>query len=277
MRHRSDNWRVLEMDLGDDEKGRGILPVVLDASTAVYSLHLEGVGDRFTIRDAADQPVTLQVVGLLKNSMMQGNLLLSERDFLQIFPDTGGYRFFLLEPRGEQIAGPPRDPGIAATARHDEIAQILESTLGDDGFDVADTREVLAQFLAVQNTYLSTFQSLGALGLLLGTIGLAVVQLRSVLERRGELALMRASGFRHDKLVGMVMVENCLLLLGGLAVGTLAAAVALVPQWMPRDASVPWLALTVLLATIALVGVAAGWLATRSALRAPIMPSLRGD
>jgi ABC-type antimicrobial peptide transport system permease subunit len=277
MRHRTDNWRVLEKDLGDDENGRRILPVVLDASTAVYSLHLGGVGDRFTIRDAADQPVTLQVVGLLKNSMMQGNLLLSERDFLQIFPDTGGYRFFLLEPRGEQIAGQPRDPGIDESARHDEIAQILESTLGDDGFDVADARGVLAQFLAVQNTYLSTFQSLGALGLLLGTIGLAVVQLRSVLERRGELALMRASGFRHDKLVGMVMVENCLLLLGGLAVGTLAAAVALVPQWMPRDASVPLPALTVLLATIALVGVAAGWLATRSALRAPIMPALRGD
>ena len=59
-----------------------------------------------------------------------------------------------------------------------------------------DAREQLAQFLAVQNTYLSTFQSLGALGLLLGTIGLAVVQLRSVLERRGELALMRAGGFR---------------------------------------------------------------------------------
>jgi ABC-type antimicrobial peptide transport system permease subunit len=149
--------------------------------------------------------------------------------------------------------------------------------LGDDGFDVADAREVLTQFLAVQNTYLSTFQSLGALGLLLGTIGLAVVQLRSVLERRGELALMRASGLRHDRLVRMVMVENCLLLLGGLAVGTLAAAVALVPQWMPREASVPWAALTMLLGTIALVGVAAGWSATRSALRAPIMPALRGD
>ena len=74
----------------------------------------------------------------------------------------------------------------------------LESTLAEEGFDVVDAREQLAQFLAVQNTYLSTFQSLGALGLLLGTIGLAVVQLRSVLERRGELALMRAGGFTAD-------------------------------------------------------------------------------
>ena len=34
----------------------------------------------------------------------------------------------------------------------------------------------------MQNTYLSTFQSLGGLGLLLGTIGLAALQLRNVLE-----------------------------------------------------------------------------------------------
>ena len=54
------------------------MPVVLDASTAAYSLHLKGVGSHLTIRDAADQPVTLQVVGLLKNSVLQGNLLISE-------------------------------------------------------------------------------------------------------------------------------------------------------------------------------------------------------
>ena len=86
-----------------------------------------------------------------------------------------------------------------------------------------EASEQLAQFLAVQNTYLSTFQSLGGLGLLLGTVGLAVVQLRSVLERRGELALMRAEGFQPSRLVKMVVFENAVLLVGGLAVGAIAA------------------------------------------------------
>ena len=62
--------------------------------------------------------------------------------------------------------------------------------------------------LAVQNTYLETFQSLGALGLLLGTLGLATVQFRSVLERRQELALMRAAGFRRGRLAKMVMSKK---------------------------------------------------------------------
>jgi ABC-type antimicrobial peptide transport system permease subunit len=261
-----DPWRALNSGLGNDEQGKPVIPVVLDASTAIYSLHLKGIGSQLKIRDAADQPVTLQVVGLLKNSVLQGNLLISEQYFLDRFPNTGGYRFFLIE----KLAGPPRGP-------HSDVAQILESTLADAGFDVVDADEKLAAFLAVQNTYLSTFQSLGALGLLLGTVGLAVVQLRSVLERRGELALMRAEGFQTSRLVAMVVFENAVLLLGGLAVGCAAAAVALLPQWAPRNAAVPWLTLAILFATIAAVGLLAGCLATRSALRAPILPALRGD
>jgi len=275
-------WTNLNNDIGNDEQGRPIVPVVIDAATAVYSLHLKGVGSRLTIRDAADHPVTLQVVGLLKNSVLQGNLLISEDHFLRCFPDTGGYRFFLIErSRRAMRAVNGLDKGVgikqepAGGTR--SVPAILEGTLANEGFDVVDAREQLAAFLAVQNTYLSTFQSLGALGLLLGTVGLAVVQLRNILERRGELALMRAGGFSDARLMAMVILENAVLLLGGLAVGSMAAAVALIPQWAPQDAQIPWLTLAALLATIAIVGLAAGWLATRSALRAPILPALRGD
>ncbi|MEX2092802.1 MAG: FtsX-like permease family protein [Pirellulales bacterium] len=261
------SWRLLSSELSNDADGRPIVPVVLDANTATYSLHLSGVGAKFTIRDAADRPVTLEVVGLLKNSVLQGNLLVSEPNFLKVFPDIGGYRYFLLDDSSDR--GWP--------ANGDEVARILESTLSSDGFDVVDANEQLAGFLAVQNTYLSTFQSLGALGLLLGTVGLAVVQLRSVLERRGELALMRAAGFRPRRLVEMVVFENGLMLLGGLMVGLAAAAVALMPQWAPQGASVPWLTLAALLGTIAVVGLVAGWLATRSAVAAPIVAALRGE
>lgn len=290
-------WTLLEADLGGGDDGRSVVPVVLDASTAMYSLHLAGLGARFSIRDGAGWPVTLQVVGLLKNSLLQGNLLVSERNFLKLFPDTAGYRFFLIEDvTGKQASPGPRDgPAISAKTEQthgqagdataglshgpgtSQIAQLLEQTLAADGFDAADARAELAGFLAVQNTYLSTFQSLGALGLLLGTIGLAVVQLRSVIERRGELALLRAAGFARQRLVRMVIWENAVLLLGGLAIGCVAAAVALVPFWLPQGAGVPWSTLGSLLVVIAVVGLAAGWLATHAALRTPLLPALRGD
>jgi hypothetical protein len=272
-------WRILQITLPADENGRRIVPVVLDANTATYSLHLDGVGARFTIRDAADQPVTLQVVGLLKNSVLQGNVLMSEANFLGIFPDTGGYRFFLMEARSpENVSKIESKESIdVATRQGSTPLDFLEDELGNEGLHVVDAHEQLAQFMAVQNTYLSTFQSLGALGLLLGSVGLAAVQLRSVLERRAELALLRAGGFSRARLVRMVVGENAVLLVGGLVVGCVAAAVALIPQIAALDLGIPWRTLAAMLGTIAVIGLAAGWLATRNALRAPILPALRGD
>ena len=66
------------------------------------------------------------------------------------------------------------------------------------GGDATSTAERLARFHRVENTYLSTFQTLGGLGLLLGTVGLATVLLRNVLERRRELALLAAVGYRPE-------------------------------------------------------------------------------
>jgi hypothetical protein len=272
-------WRALDAKLGADGEGHEVIPVVLDMSTAVYSLHLKGVGSQLKIRDSADREVTLQIVGMLENSVLQGNALVSEENFLKLFPDVAGYRFFLIEPR-ERVPTTVQEIVKGNSNELDGMRSMpatLESTLAEEGFDVQDAKEQLAQFLAVQNTYLSTFQSLGGLGLLLGTVGLAVVQLRSVLERRGELALMRAGGFHSARLMRMVILENAVLLLGGLAVGGIAAMVALVPQWLPHAASAPWATLAVLMGTIAVIGLVAGWLATRSVLRAPIVAALRGD
>jgi putative ABC transport system permease protein len=257
-------WTLLDQPLGDDANGKPIVPVVLDMNTAIYSLRLYGgVGSQFTIRDEQDQLVTLQVVGLLKNSMLQGDLLVGERDFLRIFPNTSGSQFWLLAERDDASNG--------------DVAKILENQLSDYGFAVESTRERLANFLAVQNTYLSTFQSLGALGLLLGTVGLAVVQLRNMLERRGELALMQAAGFAVSRLGVMILLENLLLLGGGLAVGAIAAGIALLPQTLLQDTTVPLLASVLLLAVIFVVGILAGRLATAQILRRPLLATLRGE
>ena len=132
-------------------------------------------------------------------------------------------------------------------------------------------RERLAGFAAVQNTYLSAFQSLGALGLLLGTFGLAAVQLRNVLERRRELALLRAAGFRRAALGWMVLVENALLLAAGLACGLLAAALAVLPHLLAGAAAAPIRSLAAMLLVILLVGLLASLLAVRATLRAPLV------
>lgn len=257
-----DPWELLKTQLESDSAGRPIVPIVLDKNTATYSLHLAGIGARMTIRDAQGEPVTLQVVGLLGGSILQGDVIMSEMNFLRVFPDEAGHRLFLIKSSPPPIAG---------------LAALLESRLEDFGFDAVSTHDRLAEFMAVQNTYLSTFQSLGALGLLLGTFGLAVAQLRSVLERRGELALLRSAGFRRSRLAEMVLGENLVLLVSGLGIGSLAALAAVLPHWWLGEADVPWATLAAMLLAIAVCGAVASGLAVRAAVRAPLLPALRGD
>ncbi len=88
---------------------------------------------------------------------------------------------------------------------------MLERGWANEGFDATSSRSVLTQLLAVQNTYLSAFQTLGALGLILGTLGLAVVQIRSVIERRHEFGLIRALGFNGSRIASTLLLEHLVL------------------------------------------------------------------
>jgi ABC-type antimicrobial peptide transport system permease subunit len=264
----SNPWNLLEkaeqpdMEQTNDD-GKLPVPVVLEKNTANYSLGLwRGPGEIYEFPQTADKKSPLQVAALLDNSLFQGDLLVSEDALLNMFPETAGYRFFLVEC-------PP--------AKTVDVQRILENRLGDYGLAAETTGGRLARFLAVQNTYLSTFQSLGGLGLLLGTLGLAAVQLRNVLERRGELALLRAVGFRRRTLAQLVLLENAVLLLLGLAGGILAAAVAVMPHLLTSNATFPWLSLATTLALVFFFGMLAGLASVRQVTNSPLLGTLRED
>jgi ABC-type antimicrobial peptide transport system permease subunit len=256
-------WFFLDQESGPDRDGKPLVPVIIDDATAKYSLHLwKGVGQTLDIYNDRGEVVRLEIVGLLKNSVFQGTLLVAEDQLLRHFPEIDGYRFFLVESSPELTGA---------------VQNTLERELGDYGFAAETTGRRLADFLAVQNTYLSTFQSLGGLGLLLGTFGLAAVQLRNVLERRRELALMQATGFRRGTLAWMVMLENGFLLFGGLGIGVVAALVAVLPHIVAGGATIPWTSLAVSMFAVLFVGLVAGLAAVRSTLRAPLLSALREE
>jgi ABC-type lipoprotein release transport system permease subunit len=204
----------------------------------------------------------LRIDGLLSDSIFQSSLLVSEPNFLRMYPGDEGYNFFLIR---------------APAGRAEELKRVLEVAYGDRGFQATPTAERLNAYLAVENAYLSTFQALGGLGLLLGALGLAVVLLRGVWERRGELALLRALGFRRGTLGWLVLAENAFLLVVGLLAGTTAALVAVAPHLLSGGGSIPWVHVLALLAGVVLVGLTAGAVATASTLRAPLILALRRE
>ncbi|HWS53905.1 MAG TPA: ABC transporter permease [Pyrinomonadaceae bacterium] len=251
-------WLLLEREFAD-----GAVPVAADANSLNYVLHLK-VGDDFLLeRGAGQEPARLRVVAALSDSVFQGELLMSEPNFLRLFPEQEGYRFFLLD--------------LPAPERSAEVSAALEDRLSDFGFDALPTAERLASFHRVENTFLSTFQMLGGLGLALGTLGLAAVLLRNVLERRRELALLRAVGYRRAHFALMVLAENALLLFCGLVTGTACALLAVVPVVASRGGRLPLASLAALLLAVVVSGLLASLLATAAALRSPLLASLRAE
>lgn len=253
-------WQLLEEEI-PSEDGVAVVPAFGDFNSVMWILK-SGLGRDVEVENERGEKVLLRIQGLLRKSLFQRELLISEAQLLEHFPSRAGYSFFLVAPPVES---------------EETVAQVLEQTLGGFGFDVASSAERLQSFQAVENTYLGTFRILGGLGLLLGTIGLAVILLRNVLERRSELAALRALGFRRQRLARLVFLENGVVLVAGMVIGTVAALVAVFPHISGGHALVPWGALSVTLAVVLAVGLAAGLVAARRVLALPLLESLRAE
>jgi len=239
----------------------GAVPVIADANSMTYVLHRQLGEDIVVTR--GDRQIRLRLVAALRDSIFQGELLMSQANFLRLFPEQEGYRFLLVETPPEQA------PMVAAD---------IENALTDFGADATGNAARLAEFHRVENTYLSTFQTLGGLGLLLGTVGLATVLFRNVLERRRELALLGAVGYRRGHFLLMIAAENTLLLTSGLAAGAVCAGLAIAPAVIERGGRVPLTSgAALLLFAVFVTGLLSSIVAMRLATRAPLLEALRSE
>ena len=248
-------WALLEEDLGP-----GVVPAIGDFNSVMWILH-SGLGQGIEMETERGETIELRLVGLLRKSVFQSELVISEANLATHFPSRTGASYFLLRtPAGER----------------DRTMQELERTLSGFGFDAVPTAQRLQAYQAVENTYLGTFQTLGGLGLLLGTLGLSVVLLRNLLERRGELATMQAIGFWRRALAWLVVAENSLLLAAGVTVGAASALVAVSPHLLGGHALVPWVSLGLTLLLVLAAGTLASLAAVRRVTREDLLPALRG-
>jgi ABC-type antimicrobial peptide transport system permease subunit len=234
--------------------------VFCEQNTAQWMLKV-AVGDELKMPADGGEEVTLRLVGTFADSPFQSELVMADGNFKEAFGEAGGYRVFLIRT-------PP--------GKEDAVARILSTGLRANGLIATSTRERVAAYQAVIGAYLSTFQLLGGLGLLLGVLGLAVVVLRGVWERVGELALLRAVGYRTRQIQFLVLAENALLLVAGLAIGVVAALISVAPH-VSEGAAVPWLRLAAILGLVLAVGLGVASAAAAGILRVPVIPALRRE
>lgn len=249
-------WLLLEQPLKD-----GALPVVADQTVIVWGMNRK-LGDTIAYTNSRGEQVRLRLVGALANSIFQGNMLMSRRLLQRHFPGVSGSRVLLVDGPQDRV-GPAR--------------QALDFALADQGARFTGTARRLAEFNQVENTYLNIFLSLGGLGLLLGSVGLALVVLRSVMERRGELALLQAVGWSRRLLFRMLMQEHVLLLAAGTLTGTLCGLLAVVPVLAVPGSTLPLIQILILVLAMPAFGLLWVWLAARAALRGELLDALREE
>jgi putative ABC transport system permease protein len=262
---RANPWLLLNRRFDD-----GATPVIVDQTSLMYVFH-RAIGDDIEIRSGGGggAPIKLRVVGSLSHSVFQSELIVGEPSFVRLFPGNEGYRLFLVQTGAGGGAG--------SGARAEQVARTLENRLADFGVEAIATVDRLRAYQQVENTYLSTFQALGALGLVLGTFGVGTVLLRNILERRRELALLQAIGYRESHIRSLILAESVSLVVWGLLAGAACALLAVLPAIVERGGSFPWTAVVMLLAAVLAAGFISSIAATAMAIRLPLLASLRAE
>ncbi|MDX1563754.1 MAG: FtsX-like permease family protein [Phycisphaeraceae bacterium] len=256
---RDNPWKLLREPAS--QRQDAVIPGIVDQAVAQWVLQV-GLGDRLDYVDERGRTFQIRIVGMLSHSILQGFVLIDEKEFLNRFPSIGGDRVFLIRT-------PPET--------RDRVAEKLKSSgLQDFGLTTMAATDRLAAFNAVQNTYLSIFTAMGGLGLILGCVGLGLVVLRNVLERRSELGLMRATGFSLGRLRGMILLEHAGLMGLGMAAGTAASLLAVGPSLYQQN-KLPAVALLITGAVILISGLFWILLASAAALRGDLLSSLRSE
>ena len=252
----ADVWSLLDADLGGNE-----VPAVIDQSVATWGLGVH-IGDALGFTDEHGVSIRIRLVAGIANSIFQGSLLVSQDALARHFPSTSGHSAYLVE---------------AAPDLEKDAAAVLERSLAANGLFIEKSADRLARFDAVENAYLSIFGLLGWMGMLIATLGLAIVTARNAAESRGELALLRAIGLGNRRVRVMVVLETLLPLSLGLGVGLAAAAIAVIPSAAGHSGGFPVASLLVPAFSIFICAAVGTAIAAALALRGRILSALRNE
>jgi len=202
-------WLLLNYKSDDN-----IIPAFADQTVITWGL-MKKIGDTLTYLNETGKEIKLLLAGGLKNSVFQGNILIADSIFMANFPSADGSEVMLID---------------APSENQHLVSEIIKNRLTDYGIELTPTNTRLATFNSVTNTYLSVFMILGGLGVLIGTIGLGIVLLRNILERKSELALLSAIGFSKNQILKLVFAESFVLLSAGIIAGILSASIGILPS-----------------------------------------------
>lgn len=229
----ADPWTALDSVFED-----GTIPAIADQTVIQWGLGMK-TGDILLYQNETGDTLRLRLIAGTKPSLFQGYVIISEKHFLANYPASSGTSVFLVD---------------GAPESQEAIGEELSSVFRDYGWEMTTTARRLVEFYSVTNTYLSIFLALGALGLILGTAGLAVILARTLLERRREIAVMISLGFSVRAIFSILSSEYMILLATGVLTGFAASVIAVLPAFLSSGSDASFSTVTMVTGIIIING-----------------------
>ena len=208
---------------------------------------MKSVGDTITYLNRKGEPVVLQFVGGLNNSIFQGNLLMDKTFFAEIWGEDGS-EVMLVQ---------------TSDSTQQTVKQLLSQALANYGLQLGFCNERLKEFNSVTDSYLTIFLMLGGLGLLIGLAGMLLVIRRGLLDRAGEASTLSAIGFDADTVKRQLFRESMTVPLYAVVAGTIAELVS-VTSAIPAVSLFTW---ATMLAILLLLMMIAWWFTQKMVAR----------
>ncbi|MDO9613586.1 MAG: hypothetical protein Q7J86_03555, partial [Bacteroidota bacterium] len=233
-------WLTLNKTLTDD-----VIPAIADQTVIQWGL-MKKVGDTLLYKTEEGKDLKLKLVGGLANSVFQGNVIIADEHFNRAFPSVSGSNVFLID--------------VPDTTD-------LQTGMRNYGPEISLTTDRLLSFYTVENTYLNIFLMLGALGLLIGTLGLGILIFRITFEQIPEYALLLSLGFSKPIIQRMVMREKLFLMIVSVLIGLIPAVLSGLPTLMSSLYASLWIWLPAISVLVILSGAVFSFVAIRWAFK----------
>lgn len=199
-------WNDLKLNLTHNRT-----PIIADHNTLKWLLSGD-FGSVFTVIDDYGVKSELEIIGILENSIFSGTFLMSEQNIDKLFPKSASYRYFLFEVKGNED--------------NDVIAEKLEIELDSLSIDTKSVKETVEKKIALEQSYTSLFQLYLTIGLIVGIASLGIISARSVIERKWEIGILRALGFKRRTVLKLFIIENSYISLIGILIGTVIGIIS---------------------------------------------------
>ena len=166
------------------------------------------------VSDAANGTTrTITVIGVIDSSISSAfGLYAGQETLAEIFgtPDSETL-FVMLVPEQSDNA--------------EQIAIEMEQALFDRGVQVESTQEILEELSETSTGFLQLIQGFMGLGLLVGIAALGVISFRAVVERRQQIGMLRAIGFKRNMVAASFLIESMVVATLGVLTGVVLALI----------------------------------------------------